>query len=92
MQSQSHPASLPCARRWPDGFADMIAAAVSGGETTEVDDGRLLGLLPGGVHFRPYGNASLLCLWEYFHAHRRPSDPPEPEIEFESGECGEISV
>lgn len=25
------------------------------------------GLLPGGVHFRPYGPDSLLLLWEFFH-------------------------
>lgn len=44
----------------------------------------LFGTLPGGMHFRPYGENHTLLLWEFVHLDKKVDCPPHPEPTFHS--------
>ena len=76
----SDPLSLP----WTDAErADLAEAADAPTATPHQRQlfRQLLGPLPGGLHFRPYGHDALLALWEFVHLDVPVPDPPTWDLD-----------
>ena len=41
----------------------------------------LKGLLPAGLHFRPYGKDAILALWEFMHTESNITEPPSTDLD-----------
>jgi sarcosine oxidase, subunit beta len=71
---------------WTDaeriGLQTAADAASHAGETYQAGlFRRLLGALPAGLHFRPYGHDALLALWEFVHTGVPVVDPPAADVD-----------